>query len=101
MLITKVGSTRRGTARPTGLANGVLKVIARLWQRTVSGSKQISGPLGVVAYIVACFMRVFNTTKKRSTLKEFQRYWEYEYYGVLCGIASRVCNGVRIMIRNR
>ena len=46
--------------------------------------------MGVVVYSVACVVRVANATIIRSTSKQFQRYWEYEYYGVLCAIASRV-----------
>ena len=92
-----MGSTRRGTARPTtGLVNGVIKVVARRLQQTASGGKQIHAPFGVVVYSVACFIRVANATISRSTLltrytlKQFLRHWEYECYSVLCYISSRV-----------
>ena len=89
-IITKVGSTRRGTARPTGLVNGVVKVVARRWQRTASGGRQLLAPMGVVVYFVACFVRVANATINRSTLKPFYVTGNTSIYGVLCGISSRV-----------
>ena len=100
-IMTKVGSTRRGTACSTGLANSVVKVVARRWQRTASsGGMQIHAPIGVVLYFVAWFVRVAYATTNRSALKQFLRHWHYEYYS---GMISRVefGNGAQNMGQNR
>ena len=52
--------------------------------------------MGVVVYSLACFVRVSNATINRRTLKQFQRYWEYEYYDVLCLVSKiEFGNGAR------